>query len=106
MAIGTVELNGSIQRVQDFAAVKHNEDNKVVSDQSNLQTQFSKNVQENVSRVKRGEDAHNTSQKHDAREKGKNEYHGDGGRRRPGERTITPDGKVIAKSPSGFDMKI
>ena len=106
MSIGFVELNGGIQRTQDYATVKHNEEHRVVVDQSNIQTQFSKQVQEKSTRVKRGDDAQNTNQRHDAKEKGKNEYYGDGGRRRQKENGMSADGRVIPKNSSGFDMKI
>ena len=93
-------------RVQDYAALKHNEEHKVVADQSTFQTQFSKQVQEKTTRVKRGDDAQNSNQRHDAKEKGKNEYFGDGGKKRHMNIETTPDGKVITKKSSGFDMKI
>lgn len=105
MAIGMVELNGTIQRVQDYATVKHNENNKVIADQSNFQTQFSKQVQEKSTQVKRGDDTQDPNKRHDAREKGKNEYSGDGGRRRR-QGDVPGDGIVIRKNSSGFDMKI
>jgi hypothetical protein len=41
--------------------------------------------------------------RHDAKEKGRNEYAGDGGRKRKG---FKGDGKVVTKSEGGFDMKI
>lgn len=106
MAISSIVMNGSIQRVQDYATIKHNEENKTVADQSNFQTQFSKQVQEKSTQVKRGDDAQNSNQRQDAKEKGKNEYFGDGGRRRRGGSGAEKDGKVIRKNSSGFDMKI
>ena len=39
----------------------------------------------------------------DAKEKGRNGYAGDGGKRR---KKAKGDGKVVAKSEGGFDMKI
>lgn len=105
MAIGSVVLNGTIQRAQDYATVKQNEDNKAVSDQTNFQTQFSKQVQEKSTQVRRGDDANGADKRHDAKEKGKNEYYGDGGRRRQ-ENGRNKDGIVIQKNSSGFDMKI
>ena len=42
-----------------------------------------------------------------AKEKGKNEYSGDGGKNRHQQRENMPqDGRVIPKSKGGFDMKI
>ena len=39
----------------------------------------------------------------DAKEKGRNEYSGDGGKHR---KKFKGDGKVVAKSVGGFDIKI
>ena len=40
----------------------------------------------------------------DAKEKGHNQYQGDGGKRR--KKTLKGDGKVVNKLDGGFDMKI
>lgn len=106
MAISMVEMNGAVQRTQDYATLKHNENNKTINDQTNFQTQFSKQVQEKSTQVKRGDDAQNQNQRQDAKEKGKNQYFGDGGKRRQTGNNNSGDGKVIRKNSSGFDMKI
>lgn len=106
MAISLVEMNGAVQRTQDYATVKHNENNRTINDQANFQAQFSKQVEEKSTQVKRGDDAQNPNQRQDAKEKGKNEYFGDGGKRRRKGNDNSRDDKVIRKNSSGFDMKI
>lgn len=103
MAIGQVELNTAMSRIQDYATQKHNEDQKGIVDQTNFQTQFKKEITNNMKQVKQGEQAENRNKKFDAREKGNGEYHGDGGRNR---KKKDSDGRVVAKQSSGFDMKI
>ena len=39
MAIGMIEFQGTIQRTQDYSAMKHNEDMKANVDQANYQLQ-------------------------------------------------------------------
>ncbi len=106
MAISPVLMNGTVQRVQDYATLKHSEDSRAAADQSSFQAQFSKQVQEKSSQVKRGDDAQNSSKRQDAKEKGKNEYFGDGGRRRQKGAFQERNGKAVQKNPSSFDMKI
>ncbi len=103
MAIGFVEMQGQITRAQDFTTVKHNEDTKGLVDQSNFGQQMTKQVERQVQRVNQREQAQNRQKKFDAKEKGSNEYHGDGGRgRKRKEQEV--DGKVLLKGVSTFDI--
>ncbi|SFB25425.1 hypothetical protein SAMN05216249_11567 [Acetitomaculum ruminis DSM 5522] len=74
MAVGPVEFNGTIQRVQDVSIIKQQQDNKSMNDQSNFQQQFNKEVQDNSSQVTTANNADMSKQKFDAREEGKNKY--------------------------------
>lgn len=103
MAIGFVELQGQITRAQDFTTIKHQEDTKGMVDQTNFGQQVVKQVEKQVQRVNEREGAHNRQKKHDAKEKGSNEYYGDGGRNRKQEKK-EPDGKVLLKGVSTFDV--
>ena len=47
MAYGAIELT-TISRSQDYATIKHNEDNKVGVDQNNFSNQVQKAVEQNV----------------------------------------------------------
>lgn len=102
MAIGFVELQGQITRAQDFTTVKHNEDTKGLVDQSNFGQQMTKQVEKQAQRVNQKDETKNRQKKFDAKEKGSNEYHGDGGRRRKKQNGET-DGKVLLKGVSTFD---
>lgn len=105
MAISPLLFNGSVSRMQDVSAIKHNEDVKGMVDQTNFQNTFNKEIDSKVNQVHHGDDIENRQQKHDAKEKGKNEYMGDGGRNRKSEKK-PQDGRVIPKSRGGFDMKV
>lgn len=105
MAISPLLFNGSVSRMQDVSMIKHNEDAKGMVDQSNFQNTFHKEIDSRVNQVHQSDDLENRQQKHDAKEKGKNQYMGDGGKNRQKERK-PQDGRVIPKTMSGFDMKI
>lgn len=102
MAIGFVELQGQITRAQDFTTVKHNEDTKGLVDQSNFGQQMTKQVEKQAQRVNQKDETKNRQKKFDAKEKGSNEYHGDGGRQRK-RQNVETDGKVLLKGVSTFD---
>ena len=102
MAYGAIELT-TISRSQDYATIKHNEDNKVGVDQNNFSNQVQKAVEQNVREVHSGDDARWGQSRPDAKEKGNGSYAGDGGRKR---KKNQEDGKVVLKNKGGFDMKI
>ncbi len=105
MAIGFVEMQGQITRAQDFTTIKHNEDTRGLVDQANFGQQVTKQIERQVNRVNEGKQPEYHERKFDAKDKGDNEYGGDGGRgrrRRPGE---NPDGKVIMKK-SDYDFSV
>lgn len=102
MAIGFVEMQGQITRAQDFTTVKHNEDTKGLVDQSNFGQQMTRQVEKQAQRVNEKDKTENRQKKFDAKEKGSNEYHGDGGRSRK-RQDKEPDGKVLLKGVSTFD---
>ena len=104
MAISPLLFNGSVSRMQDISSIKHNEDTKGMVDQTNFQNTFNREVDSKVNQVHHSDDVENRQQKHDAKEKGKNQYTGDGGKKRDAKKP--QDGRVIAKSTGGFDMKI
>lgn len=106
MGLGPMEISGSITRVMDFANMKQADDNRVNVDQANFQGQMHKEINNRSTTVERGNDANNNQKKFDAKEKGSNEYYGDGGRRRSDENR-NRDGFVRAKTgTSTFDIRI
>lgn len=101
MAFGAIELT-TITRAQDYTTVKHNEDNKGFVDQTNFSQQVQKTTEQHIRQVHSSDNTEWHQNNPDAKEKGNNEYQGDGGRRRKqgaGER-------VVVKGHQGFDMKI
>lgn len=106
MAVGPVELNGAISRIQDYTTLKQNEDNKGITDQQNFQTKFERELESKSQQVNQGDEARREERKFDARDKGDSEYTGDGGKKRQKKDSKNKGGKVIVKGHSSFDMKI
>ena len=105
MAIGSISLQGQISRAQDFSTIKQNEDNKVIVDQGNFQTQFKKEVDQNMNRVRQSDNTENRGKKYDAKEKGGGQYSGDGGKHRKNNEQ-TDCVQLKGRMTQGFDMKI
>ncbi|WP_026509941.1 MULTISPECIES: hypothetical protein [unclassified Butyrivibrio] len=119
MSINRIDFQGSVVRTNDISQIKANEDNKAFTDQNAFQTEFNKEVDQKSTSVTKKENADQKQQeKHDAREKGKNEYFGNGGKGRNHykspeelekltETLIGADGKPLDMHiSSGFDFKI
>lgn len=102
MAIGFVEMQGQITRAQDYTMIKHNDDTKGMVEQANFGQQMTKQVEKQVKRVNQGERPEYHERKFDAKDKGSNEYQGDGGKNRKGMKKEA-DGKVLLKGVSSFD---
>lgn len=106
MAIGPMQLNGVMTRTQDYTLIKQNEDMKPVMDQAAFQNTMQKTIEKKLTTVKESDETDTYQRKQDAKEKGKNEYRGDGGRNRRQQPGGTPDGKVIRKTSGGFDFSV
>ncbi len=110
MGLGPMEISGGMSRVNDYAQLKQVQDNKGLVDQANFAGQFKKEVETRTETVKRGDDTSNNQKKFDAKEKGSNEYAGDGGKRREDEKEsdkLSLQGRVIVKgATSSFDIRI
>lgn len=106
MAIGLVELHGQVTRAQDYTTVKHNEDSKGMVEQANVGQQITKQVEKQVSRVNKGQQPEYHEKKFDAKDKGSNEYHGDGGRKKKKKPGENPDGKVLMKKADHIDFSV
>jgi len=104
MAIGPIEMQGTIARTQDFTTIKQNEDQKGLINQSNMQQQFNKEIKERPHQVRQQENADYMNRKFDSQEKGDNQYAGDGGKNRQKEKE--EEGRVIIKGQASFDIKI
>lgn len=105
MGVGPLELSGGLTRTQDYAIMRHNEEHKGAVSQNNIIQSVAKESEERVSTVKMSDDVSGGNTEHDARNKGKGEYSGDGGRNR--KENPSSGGKVLVKGPaSGFDIRI
>lgn len=76
---------------------------KGMVDQGNIQVQEEKKQQLQAKQVAHADEAVFKEERFDAKEKGHNGYSGDGGKKR---KKLKGDGRVVAKSGGGFDMKI
>ena len=106
MAIGPMQLNGIMTRTQDYTPIKQNENMKPLVDQSVFQNTVQKNIERKLTQVEHPENADTYQRKQDAKEKGKNEYQGDGGRNRRRNNSDEADGRVIRKSVQTFDLSV
>lgn len=105
MAIGMVELQGGIQRTQDYTALKHQENVKPAVDQAQFQVQTEKKIEKKLNQVVQGDNADKTENHTDAKEKGNGQYAGDGGSKRKKQKE-PQEGKVVLKGVSHFDMSV
>ena len=103
MAISPILLNGNIQQTDNILHNQVKQVEKGVVDQGNIQVQVEKKEQQMAKQVVHADETLFKEERFDAKEKGHNGYSGDGGKRR---KKIKGDGRVVAKSEGGFDMKI
>lgn len=97
-----------IVRTQDFQIIKQNEDIKSAVDQTNIahvREQKENNLNNEVVNTSESEWYRKDP---DAREKGSNEYAGDGGseRRNPNNKKKPVDKMIVKGRRSGFDLRI
>lgn len=102
MAFGSIEIT-TITRAQDYTTIKHNEDNKGFMDQANIGQQIQKDVEQRPREVRSSDNSDWHNRQFDSREKGNNEYDGDGGRERKREKKKE---QVIVNGRKSFDIKI
>lgn len=101
MAFGSIEFT-TISRANDYSAIKHNEDNKGFVDQTNIIQQTDKNIEQRLREVHSSDDTQWHQKNPDAKEKGNNEYQGDGGRNR--KKGVSE--RMVVKNRGGFDIKV
>lgn len=104
MAISPIENNAVISRSQDFASVKQNEDNKGMTDQSNFQNQFTKEIKDHLKQVHDANDADYSEFRYDAKEKGNNSYSNNQKKKKDEKKKNETYGGL--KNTSNFDVKI
>ncbi len=101
MALGSINIV-TATRAQDFTAIKQNEDNKVAMMQNNIGHQEDKQLKLRSQQVMQKEEINWQQKKFDAKEKGSNEYAGDGGKKRKEKQTD----QVVIKGQQSFDIKV
>lgn len=95
-------VHGTIQRNNEVGQVKQNEDSKSFVDQSNIHVAEKKANEIKHETVVKQENADKKQDRYDAKEKGNNEYQGNGNQKRKKQE----EGKVTLKGKTGFDVKI
>lgn len=106
MAIGFVEMQGQITRAQDFTTIKHNEDNKSMLQQEIVEQHLTKQVERQSNRVNQSEQPEYHNRKFDAKDKGSNEYHGNGGQSKKKSDKDKEEGKVLLKRVGHIDVSL
>ncbi len=92
-----------IVRTQDFSIIKQNEDAKSMLDQSHIGHAVEKKEIDDAQNVVNTNKTEFYNKNPDPREKGGNEYHGDGGRKR---RNASKDRVVVKNQNVGFDFRV
>ena len=102
MSISPVVMNGAINATQDISAIKAHADGHASVLQSTTQEKIEHQAERKLNTVREQDDVENRNKGFDAKEKGSNEYSGDGGAKR----RHNPDGEVHIKGKGGFDVSI
>jgi hypothetical protein len=101
MAISPIDIS-MMQRMNEVASIRQNEMNKPEVQQITIARDMEKQSALNAEQVRAKDDAGKSNTEHDAKEKGKNFYYGDGGKNKKKKE----EGKVIVKGSKSFDLKI
>ena len=101
--MGVIEI-AAITRTQDYTTLKQSEDNRGITQQSNLVQNMHKDAENKTKQVTQSDNADWVNEKFDAKEKGKGTYGGNGGEKRKKQQET--DGIVKLKGQGGFDIKI
>ena len=110
MAIGQIELNAAMTRIQDYSTQKHNEDQRGAVQNGHMNEHFTKELKHDMRQVVKTDQSEyqNKTQyqnkKFDARDKGSNQYTGDGGKNRKNKEQSEEN--TSEKAYVGFDIKI
>lgn len=100
----TTAIQGTLQRSDESALIRKNEENRALVDQSNAHKVNEKEVQEKYENVVKKDNADYNSEKYDAKEKGKGEYLIL--KKKKQKKDEEEDGVVRIKHSGGFDVKI
>ena len=103
MALGPVEMNGILQRTQDFSTIKQNEDNRSLLVQSNIQNEHEQEIDHAMHQVHDADNSRDSEGEFDARREGRNKYVKTAAKKKKKAET---EGKVVVKGRGGFDFKV
>ncbi|MCR5526812.1 MAG: hypothetical protein K6F39_05450 [Lachnospiraceae bacterium] len=103
MAISPIILNGSITASQDLSALKAHDDAKAAVMHNTTQDKIEHQQEQKLNRVRKQDDVELHQKGYDAREKGSNEYAGDGGKNRKKQNSKDA---VHIKEKGGFDVSV
>lgn len=103
MAVSPVLMNAVIQRTDDVALLKNQQDHRPAVEQQNLQAQITKKIEHQQHQVIPSEETFQTDTHADAREEGKNSYFR---RKKQQEKKTVSKDCVVKKTSGGFDIKI
>ncbi len=103
MTINPVHLNGTMQRSQDISTIRHNEEQKPVVQQENIQTTFQRRTESMVKTVTNPNQRNEANGHFDAKEEGKNKYFST---RKKNENPKLKNQVVEKKQTFGFDVTI
>ena len=106
MGISALELNGTIARTQDYSVIRQNEDQQSIIDQGHFQNQLDKQLNAKPHQVNERDNADYHNRKFDAKEKGSNNYSGNGGKNREQKEKEQVPEKSFIKGMGSFDVKI
>ncbi len=104
MAMGTINIV-SMTRSQDYTVMKQNEDNKSAMTQMTMGQQEDKALKQRANQVVQSEETQWQQKKFDSKEKGDNQYTGDGGKNRKKSEQVVVKGQQQQQQ-QGFDVKI
>ena len=93
----------TITRAQDYTSIKQNEDNRGFIQQTTIGQEMKKEIEHRTREVHKSDDSDWRNKKYDAKEKGANEYSGNGGGKRQKQSATE---QVVVKGHRGFDIKI
>lgn len=106
MAITPMEQYGTIGRTHDFSIQRTQELSRESAMLTNIADSNEKTAEKKLTTVRTADETGILDKRFDAKEKGSNEYYGDGGNGRKKENAEEKDGKVVIKGCGSFDMKI
>lgn len=107
MAINPIDIV-AVTGSQDYTAIKHNEDHKAMNVQSALYEIGEKGTEQKMSEVENLESTQWMNKSLDGRDKGNNQYYGDGGKgkKKQEQKKKETQEQVIVNGHKSFDIKI